>query len=290
MTTATDAATGGQGRAHVEGFYSRHPISADHILHQAAAIRGTLDGLAPEDLYPFDQDHYGGLEAVDALAQAGRIGPGSRVLDVCAGLGGPARYLAARYGARVWCVELNPDRAPGAAKLVRHVGLAERVFVVRGDAMAMPLATGTFDTVISQEALLHVPDKERVVAEASRVLAPGGTIAFTDWIELEPMTAPERELMWRGMAAQTIQTADSYLAMLARHGFVDAYVADLTDWWGPILTRRFEMYRQLGVEARAAGHPAGDDAFYDSYRLLVDLVTARRLGGSRFVARRRAER
>ena len=41
-------------------FYSQHPITAEIILSKLRAARGNLDGLRPEDLYPRDQDHYGG--------------------------------------------------------------------------------------------------------------------------------------------------------------------------------------------------------------------------------------
>src|SRR5262249_2207648 len=72
-------------------FYDQHPISAQIILAKLEAARGTLEGLQPEDLFAHDQDHYGGLAANDALALAAQIGLGSEVVDLCAGLGGPAR-------------------------------------------------------------------------------------------------------------------------------------------------------------------------------------------------------
>ena len=49
-------------------YYGRHPITAEIILSKLRASRGNLYGLRPEDLYPHDQDHYGGLEANDVLA------------------------------------------------------------------------------------------------------------------------------------------------------------------------------------------------------------------------------
>ena len=86
------------------------------------ASRGNSDNIAPEELFPHDQDHYGGLPANDVLADRADIGNGSRV-DFCAGLGGPARYLAHRFGANVTGIELTPARAKGAEKLTRLVGL-----------------------------------------------------------------------------------------------------------------------------------------------------------------------
>ena len=189
------------GNHHVLAFYSRHPISRDQILAQISARRGHLDGLAPEDLFAYDQDHYGGLPVVDALAECALIGSGSQVADFCAGLAGPARYLAYKYGAIVTCIELNPHRAPGAADLTRRVGLAQRVRIVRADVMHVPLAAQSMDAVISQEALLHVPDKRAALSEAWRVLKPGGRLAFTDWAEHRSLGAADSESMWRGIAA-----------------------------------------------------------------------------------------
>src|SRR3954462_6195610 len=80
-------------------FYDRHPISCEIILAKLRASRGHLDGLRPEELFPHDQDHYGGLAAAVELARGAQISNGSRVADFRAGLGGTVRYLAHRYGA-----------------------------------------------------------------------------------------------------------------------------------------------------------------------------------------------
>jgi ubiquinone/menaquinone biosynthesis C-methylase UbiE len=269
---------------HVVAFYNRHPISRDQILASLAATRGQLTQLAPEDLFPYDQDHYGGLEAVDALAHCAGIGPGMQVADFCAGLAGPARYLAHAYGATVTCIELNPGRAPGAADLTRRVGLDRQVRIVRGDVTRTPLADDTMNAVISQEALLHVPDKRAALAEAYRVLKKGGRLAFTDWIEHHSLDANDSEAMWRGIAAQAIQSFDSYDRMLHEVGFHILSRSDLTAEWAEILDRRFAMYRKLRQETIALGTPSGDEEFYRSYARLVALVQAGTLGGVRFAA------
>lgn len=271
---------------HVLAFYSRHPISHEQILAGAKSRRGHLDALAPEDLFAFDQDHYGGLSVVDALAQRARIAAGSNVADFCAGLAGPARYLAHKYGAIVTCIELNPNRAPGAADLTQRVGLAQRVRIVRGDVMRVPLASGCMDAVISQEALLHVPDKRAALAEAFRVLRTGGMLSFTDWAEHRPLATADAESMWRGIAAQTVQSFRGYEDLLRDIGFRDLSSEDLTAEWGEILEERFRMYRALREETVKLGTPSGDEDFYRSYARLVALVQARTLGGGRFTARK----
>lgn len=277
MTTSAD---------HVKAFYARHPISAEHILAKIEAARGSLDGLRPEALWPHDQDHYGGLAANDVLAERAGLIPGLLVVDFCAGLGGPARYLAHRYGVTVTGVELTPSRAAGANRLTAAVGLDDRVRVIEGDVMAVPLPAASHDVVVSQEALLHVPDKAAAIREAARVLRPGGRLAFTDWIAHRTLTREESETMWTGIAAQAVQTIPGYRALLDAAGFERLHEDDLTEEWGTVLAERLRMYERLREETRASGKPSGDEAFYAAYVKLVDLVQARVLGGVRFVARR----
>lgn len=265
-------------------FYERHPISAQIILAKLEVTRGTLEGLQPEDLFAHDQDHYGGLAANDALAKRARIGIGSKVVDLCAGLGGPARYLAHRHGAIVTGVELTPARVAGAAELSRRVGLEGKVRVLEGNVMDLPLADASFDAVVSQEALLHVPDIGRTFAEAHRVLRSGGRFAFTNWILHRPLSDAQRQLLWDGMAAATLIGIDRHAELLRAAGFEIETVEDETESWGAILGERLRMYEKLRSEAEAAGTPAGHDDFYRSYVLFVDLVQRKAMGGARFTA------
>jgi ubiquinone/menaquinone biosynthesis C-methylase UbiE len=268
-------------------FYSRHPISCEIILAKLSAARGgSLDGVRPEELLAHDQDHYGGLAANDALAARARLAPGRRVADFCAGLGGPARYYAQRYGVTVTGIELTPARVRGAQELTRLVGLADKVTVLQGDVMRAPLADASMDAVVSQEAMLHVPDKGRALAEASRILKPAGRLAFTDWFVHRPLTPQDAALMWQGMAVQPVPTLAAYRALIEGAGLRVLSVEDLTAEWGVILEERLAMYRRLREEALRAGTAAGHDAFYRSYVRLVALMQERTLGGARFAARK----
>src|SRR2546429_6850155 len=175
-------------------FYDRHPISEQQVLAAVARRRGgDLSRLTPDDLFEFDQDHYGGLKAVDDVARRAGITAQSRVLDVCAGLAGPARFLASRRGCRVVALELHAGRAAGAARLSRLVGLGARVRVVRGDATALPFAAYAFDACVSQEAVLPITDKLTVLAGCPRALVPGGRLAFTDWVAHPRPAEQERD-------------------------------------------------------------------------------------------------
>ncbi len=266
----------------VVDFYDRHPISAPQIL-DALRRQGKVGArLTPEDLGDLDHDHYGGLAAVEALARRAAIGPGVRVLDVCAGLGGPARVLAARHAARVIALDLNAGRCAGTARLTRLVGLERLVRPVRADAQALPFRAGAFAAVISQEGLLHVPDKGRVLADCARVLAPGGRIAFTDWIATPRLADNERARLATWMAAVAIQSVAGYRALLARTGFEGVEAEDLSAEWIGILRRRFARYRSLREDTVARLGETRYAEYHQLYAYFVGLVEAGKLGGARF--------
>jgi sarcosine/dimethylglycine N-methyltransferase len=267
----------------IERFYDQHPISETHVLEAVRGERGGLDAaLTADDLSDFDQDHYGGLAAVEALAHRARIGAGARVLDVGAGLGGPARFLASRRGCHVVALELHGGRAVAARRLSRLCRLDRLVHVVRGDATRLPFADGRFDACVSQEAFMHIEDKAAVLAGCRRVLASGGRLAFTDWIAHGRLADGERRRLRTWMAAAAVETLDGYRTLLGRAGFTSLGVEDVTDEWRPILRTRHATYRRLRAATVAKVGEARFQEYDALYTFLIDLVEDGKLGGGRF--------
>src|ERR1700744_927996 len=108
--------------------------------------------------------------------------------------------------------------------------------------MQAPLPDASVDAVVSQEALLHVPDKRRTLAEAFRILKPGGRIAFTAWAAHRPLSEADRKLMWQGMAVTELYTLPAYADLVRDAGFAVTSVEDLTPDWGAILRERLGRY------------------------------------------------
>ncbi|MBL8673416.1 MAG: methyltransferase domain-containing protein [Rhodospirillales bacterium] len=269
---------------HVVQFYDDHPITAAQVLEKVQAARGTLDGPSAADLWPHDQDHYGGLDANDALAAAAGMRPGDRVLDLCAGLCGPARHNVVVRGVEVTAVDLNAKRCGGARDLNARVGLAGRIAVIEADVTAPPVPDGAFDIAWSQEAFLHIADKPRLLAAARRALRTGGRLAFTDWTAGPGLTTDDRALMSTGIAAKAIHTPAEYGALLSAAGFDSIAHEDVSVLWKPILRARLEMYRGLREEARRGSGADPHADYVRFYERFVDLVVSGRLGGARFVA------
>ncbi|MBC7977120.1 MAG: 3-demethylubiquinone-9 3-O-methyltransferase [Myxococcales bacterium] len=100
-------------------------------------------------------------------------GASCRVLDLGCGAGFLSNYLAMR-GHDVTGIDTTPEnltvaRANDASRSARYE---------LGDACALPYAAGSFDVVCAMDLLEHVEDPGQLIAEASRVLAPGGMFVF----------------------------------------------------------------------------------------------------------------
>jgi len=109
--------------------------------------------------------------------------PLARVLEIAAGTGVVTRRLAAQLPASVDIVATDLNEAMLAQ--ARATGSARPVTWRQADAMSLPFADASFDAVVCQFGLMFFPDKARALAEARRVLAPGGMLAFNVWDRIE---------------------------------------------------------------------------------------------------------
>ena len=275
-------------RERVQHFYDTHPINERQILEKLAEDGIDPAALSEDDLQNHDQDHYGGLAANDELARLAELDATCHVLDVCSGMGGPARYLAHNYGCRVTGIDLTRSRVDGAKKLTEAAGLDHLVDFRCANALDNPFDDGTFDVVISQEAFCHVPKKPRLIAECVRVLKTGGRMAFTDIVAGEALTDGERQRLQEEMAQTDLITRADYRDLLERQGCTVVEAADLSDEWTTILVERLSMYRGLKDQTIAqfgVDHYRQWDA---GYSFFVGLFQTEALGGGRFLARKQS--
>ncbi len=108
------------------------------------------------------------------------LGSGARVLDLGAGYGGTARYLARTRGCRVTALNLSEKENARNRQMTAEQGLGDLVEVVDGSFQSLPFGEASFDVVWSQDALLHSDDRAQALREAHRVLRSGGELVFTD--------------------------------------------------------------------------------------------------------------
>ncbi|HYM75474.1 MAG TPA: class I SAM-dependent methyltransferase [Candidatus Dormibacteraeota bacterium] len=121
------------------------------------------------------------------------LASGMVLLDVACGAGGPALRVAALTGCSVVGVDTHESAIATANRLASERGLAGRAeFRVADAAQRLPFADESFDAVTCIDAINHLPDRERVMSEWTRVLKRDGRVLFTDPIVMTgPLTNEE---------------------------------------------------------------------------------------------------
>jgi SAM-dependent methyltransferase len=150
-------------------------------------IKAALTTITPESqaltvaqLAPLDQFHTRGILATGELAEAARLEPSTRVLDLGCGLGGPARYLAATFGCKVTGVDLSPAFIDAATYLTARCGLSDRVTFEVADGLHLPFDNALFDAVFLQHVAMNIEDRTALYAALHRILSPGGRLVIYD--------------------------------------------------------------------------------------------------------------
>jgi sarcosine/dimethylglycine N-methyltransferase len=164
-----------------EGQVAKHYASEGITARVLAALRaanGRDVPITPDTLAPIDHFHGKGVVATEELAAALQPKASDRLLDIGCGIGGPARWIAAKYGCAVTGVDLTAEFCEAARELNSLCGLADRVRILHASALSLPLPDNSFDRAYSQAALMNISDKRGVFREAFRILGAGGTLAL----------------------------------------------------------------------------------------------------------------
>jgi len=165
--------------AKVAGHYGRAQL--EELILAAAAREGKdLESLTAGDLAAVDEFHVGGLEATQELAKGMELRAGLRLLDVGSGLGGPARYFAAKHGCRVTGIDLMEEFVRVAGSLTKRTKLDGLVEFRQGSALELPFERDAFDRAYMIHVGMNIADKAGIFREVRRVLKPEGLFTIFD--------------------------------------------------------------------------------------------------------------
>ena len=165
-----------------------------------------------------DSFHPGGLALSEHLASLAGITPETKVLDVAAGTGATALFLAKNFGCQVVGLEYSRDLVDQANDAAAAAGLTHKVKFQQGDAENLPFDGGSFDLIFCECAYCTFPNKEAAAAEFARVLRPGGRLALSD-LTRSGSLPPELDglLSWISCIADA-QPLESYISYLESAG------------------------------------------------------------------------
>lgn len=188
-------------------------------LKTALAAFGPEDRrLTPQQLAALDQFHTLGLAATAELAALAGITADMAVLDVGAGIGGPARILAATRGCRVTGIDLSESFVDAARYLTARTGQSGQVSFEIASALDLPFDDGHFDAVLLQHVAMNIADRARLYGEIRRVLKSGGRFATFDVVSMSG--EPFYPVPWaRTQATSFLLTAAATGAAIEAAGF-----------------------------------------------------------------------
>lgn len=207
----------------VEGAVAAHYTTGGLLGRIDAALRALgLDpaAVAPDDLSPVEHMHTGGLSATRQLLAGMNLKPGMHVVDIGCGIGGTAREIAARYGARVTGIDLTPELVDVATELSRRTGFGRMTAFRTGSALALPLPDGCADAAVTLHAAMNIADKAGLMREAHRILKPGALFGVCD-VMLGPLAGPlVYPVPWAAGADTSFpEPPETYRALAAEAGF-----------------------------------------------------------------------
>jgi predicted O-methyltransferase YrrM len=221
----------------LDAIYAAHPLNERTLLARTERQGIPLAELTEwslaidPDTGITDQNHPGGVEAVLTLAVAANVRPTSTVVDVGAGLGGPARVLAQSFGCSVVGIEQDQNRYEAAVRLTERVGLASRVTFLKHDALSGTAGLENIDVLWGQSAWVHFPNPEAFLDLWIPAIRPRGRVAMSDAFLLrEPCDAEELhvvrslEQLW----GAHLLTIDRWRDALDTHGCAVTHVHDHT--------------------------------------------------------------
>lgn len=236
-------------------------------------------------------DYDGACEALaDELGRLAELGPGQRVLDAGFGFADQDLLWAGRHSQlAILGLNVTPSQVALARERVAAAGLADRVELREGSALASGEPDASFDRVLALESGFHFDTREAFFAEAFRLLRPGGVLAMADLATREdapPEGLAERLLGAVGRRVWQVPEANLYPASgfarrLEAAGFEDVEVRSIAeDVFAPF--KAYARVHQADPEVVARANPllraAWRMATVDRAPLDYLLVRARRPG------------
>ncbi len=156
------------------------------------------------------------------------LGKDSKVIDVGAGFGGAARYLAKTFGCEVVALNLSEAENERDRQKNKEQGLDHLVTVVDGNFEDLPYEDGSFDVVWCQDSFLHSGNRGRVVEEAARVLKSGGEFVFTDPMQADDAPAEKLQPIYDRIHLDSMGSPGFYRQKAAECGLEELEFDEMT--------------------------------------------------------------
>jgi SAM-dependent methyltransferase len=200
------------------------------------------------------------------------IRAGSNVLEIGSGSGGPAAYLAEKRQCNVAGVDINEHGIRNARELARAKRLEDRLQFEAIDASRpLPFPAGSFEAIVSNDAMCHIRDRLAVLRDWRRIVRPGGRILFTDAMVVTGLLSNEEIAARSSIGFYLFVPPGENERLIAEAGFVHLATEDVTDAAGTIASRWFaarQQHRDALIAQEGETNFAGLQRFLESVRIV----------------------
>ena len=238
-----------------------------------------------------EQIHIGGFTSSMDLSEKAGIGSGLSGVDLCCCNGAGMRFLVRfKDVARMHGVDATETVVEQGRRRCEQEGLSDKIEFTLADVCNSGLPDASADFVWGEDAWCYVVDKKKLIAEAARIVKPGGTIAFTDWIEGKAgLSDTEAERFLTFMKFPNVQNLDGYANLLSEKN-CDVITAQQTGRFAPYVDLYLNMLNMqltydalkiIGFNSELMQAMGGEMAF------MQELAHAGKIAQGLFIARKK---
>lgn len=230
----------------LEMMYSKHLVSPSYVEKELQARGKSINSsdLLIDDLLPFDQDHFGGVDPTELCILACEIDGNSNILDIGGGLGGPARYIAWRTGCRVTGVEIQEDRYDFSVQVTKKLYLDKQVDFIHGDIYEIGLPKDHYTHAISFLTILHIFQKKSLLESIGHLLKVKGRIYIEDYCRGIGYSSEVENDLLETISCPGLLSTDEYINSLAKGGIYVDNIYDTTAEWKQQAKKRVEDFNR----------------------------------------------
>ena len=239
------------------------------------------------DLADIDHLHYNGTKAVDFAIKKTKINKNSIVLDIGSGIGGPARYIAKKTDAKVYAVEIQKELNEVGKTLTKEQKLNKNIKHINKDIQKFISTKIKFNCILSWLALYHISDHKKLFGKIFSVLKSDGLFYSEDFFKIKDFDENEKNNLSKNFYANHLVTYENYLKELSDQNFIIIAHYNMSSAWEVFTKKRLKNYEKnskANIKLHGLKTVRNIQSFY---RLAHDLLAEKKIGGIRFLCKKK---
>ena len=231
------------------------------------------------DFSKFDNLHYHGVNAVKFAIKKLLIREEDIVLDIGAGIGGPARFLSHITGCRIYAIEIQKDLNDIAKKFTRVLALKNKIKHLNNDFLIKKFKFNYFNHVVCWLSLYHIPNRKDYINKIYNILKFNGNLFIEDFYLKRTPSTKEAMILKDKFFANSLVKKKIFTNDLINNKFKISYSRDMTNDWKKFTLNRLNNFinEQDKIE-KIHDHKTIKDLL-DFYKLAYNLLNIGLLGG-----------